>query len=85
MEAPGGVTENQTDFILSSDQKIVGNCDVITKVDIGSDHRMVRAKVEIDKKLMRLKTTQKQKPHRLDLRVLEKLASPFKIELKKYI
>ena len=81
-EAPGGVTKNQIDFILSSDRKIVQNCEVITKVDIGSDHRMVRARVEIDKKLMRLKRIQKQKPCRLDLRVLEKLVTPFRIELK---
>ena len=81
-EAPGGVTKNQVDFILSSGQKIVQNCEVITKVDIGSDHRMVRARVEIDKKLMRLKRIRKQKPYRLDLRVLEKLATPFRIELK---
>ena len=47
-EAPGGVTKNQIDFILSSDWKIVQNCKVIAKVDIGSDHRMVRARVEID-------------------------------------
>ena len=60
-EAPGGVTKNQIDFILSSDWKIVQNCEVITKVDIGSDHRMVRARVEIDKKLMRLKRIQKTK------------------------
>ena len=31
---------------------------------------------------MRLKRIQKQKPYRLDLRVLEKLATPFRIELK---
>ena len=53
-EAPGGVTKNQIDFILSADRKVVRNCEVITKVDIGSDHRMVRARVEIYK-LMRLK------------------------------
>ena len=81
-EAPGGVTKNQIDFILSSDRKIVQNCEVITKVDIGSDHRMVRARVEIDKKLMRRKRIQKQKPYRLDLRVLEKLVTPFRIEVK---
>ena len=56
------MTKHQTDFILSSDQKIVGNCEVITKVNTGSDHRMVIATVEINKKLMRLKKTQKQKP-----------------------
>ena len=81
-EAPGGVTKNQTDFILSSDWKIMGNCEAITQVDICSDHRMVRARVEINK-LMTLKEIQKQKPLRLDLGVLEKLATPFRIELKK--
>ena len=55
-------TKNQTDFILSSNQKIVGNCEVINKVDIGSDHRMVRARVAINKKLMRL-TKSKNKHH----------------------
>ena len=59
------------------------NCEVITKVDIGSNHRMVRARVEIDIKLTRLKRIQKQKPYRLDLRVLEKIATLFRIELKK--
>ena len=29
--ASGKVTKNQTDFILSSDRKIVGNCEVIKK------------------------------------------------------
>ena len=43
---------------------------------------MVRARVEIDKKLMRLKKIQNQTPYRLDLRVLEKLVTPFRIELK---
>ena len=45
-------------------QKIVRNFEVISKVDIGSDHRMVRVRVEIDKKLMRLKRIQKQNPYR---------------------
>ena len=48
-EAPGGMTKNQIDFILSSDRRIVGNCEIITEVDIGSDHRMVRARIEINK------------------------------------
>ena len=53
------------------------NCEVITKVDIGSDHRMVKARVEIDKKNQTNKQTNetkknsKKKPYRLDLRVLE--------------
>ena len=54
-EAPGGVTKNQIDFILSSD------CEVITKVDIGSDHQMVRARLEIDKKINEIKKNSKTK------------------------
>ena len=59
-QAPRGVPKNQTDFILSSDRKIARNSEVITKVDIGSDHRMVRSRVEINTKLMRLKKIQTQ-------------------------
>ena len=59
-EAPGGVTKNQIDFILSSDRKIVQNCEVITKVDIGSHHEMVRARVEIDKKVNETKQNKKK-------------------------
>ena len=40
----------------------MGNCEVITKADVGSVHRMVRARVEINKKLERPKKIQKQKP-----------------------
>ena len=81
-EAPEGMTKNQNDFIPFSDRKIVGNCEVITKVDIFNDYRMVRARVEINKKLKRLKKIQKQKPLKLDLRLLETFATPFKIEYK---
>ena len=49
-EISEGMTRNQPDFMLSSDQKSVGNCEVITKVDIDSDHRMVRARVELNEK-----------------------------------
>ena len=82
MGSPRVWDQNQIDFILSSELKIVGNCEVITKVDIGCDHRMVRAIVEINKKFTRLKKIQKQKPPKLDLRMLEKLATPFRIELE---
>ena len=43
-EAPEGVTKIQIDFIPSSDRKIEQNCEVITKVDIGSDHQNGQSK-----------------------------------------
>ena len=74
------MTKNQTNFIMSSDRKIVGNGEVITKVDIGSDRRMARARVEINKKLMRQKKNQKQKPLKLNHRESVKSATQFGIE-----
>ena len=37
------------------------NCEVITKADIGSDHRLVRTTLRINKRLARLKTIKKAK------------------------
>ena len=73
------MTKTQSDFILSSDRKIVGNCEVITKVDIGSDDRLVRARVEMKKKLMRLQKIQQQNPLQSDFSF--KSISHFRIEL----
>ena len=48
-ESPDGETRNQTDFALSNQRGIVANCEVITKADIGSDHRLVRNTLRISK------------------------------------
>ena len=48
------MTKNQNDFLMSLDGKIVKNCEVIDKGNIGSDRRMIRARVDINKKLPRL-------------------------------
>ncbi|XP_033103855.1 craniofacial development protein 2-like [Anneissia japonica] len=37
-ESPNGLTKNQIDFIMTSQRGIVKNCEVITTVDIVSDH-----------------------------------------------
>ena len=54
-ESPKGEHKNQIDFILCSEKTTIEDCEVITKVDVGSDHRMVRARLKINKKLIRLK------------------------------
>ena len=43
----------------------IEDCEVITKVDVGSDHRMVRAKLKINKKLIMLKHIKQQNPMKL--------------------
>ena len=55
-ESPHGETRNQIDFTLNSQRGIVTNCEVITKADIGSDQRLVRMTLRINKRLARLKT-----------------------------
>ena len=46
---------------MSSQRGIVTNCEVITKTDIGSDYRLVRMALMINKRLARLKTIKSKK------------------------
>ncbi|KAK3777294.1 hypothetical protein RRG08_064832 [Elysia crispata] len=81
-ESPGGDYKNQIDFILTTDKTTIQNTEIITKVDIGSDHRMVRSRMTINKKLTRLKRIKKKKPLKINTRQLEKVAPSFQIKLK---
>ncbi|GFN77097.1 protein sidekick-1 [Plakobranchus ocellatus] len=58
------------------------NTEIITKVDIGSDHRMVRSRICINKRLERPKRIKRKKPPRIDVRQLEKVAPIFLLELQ---
>ena len=60
----------------------IEDCEVITKVDVGSDHRMDRAKLEINKNLIRLKHIKQQKPMKLRIDVLESKRDEFEINLR---
>ena len=51
-ESPDWETRNQTDFALSNQRGIVINCKVITKVDIRSDHRLIRMTLRINRRLV---------------------------------
>ncbi len=66
-ECPDGKIRNQIDYILSSQRGIIQDCEVFTRVDIGSDHRMVRAKVPTpqQKNLPDLDLSRKRKRERL--------------------
>ena len=68
-ESLNGEHKNQIDFILCSEKTTIKDCEVITKVDVGSDHRMVRAKLKINMKLIRLKHIKQQKPMKLRIDV----------------
>ena len=82
---PMGTKKTQIDLTLSSQRGTVTNCEVITKADIGSDHRLVRMTMRINKRLARLKTINKQKPFNIITQKLKGMKETFEINLKKYL
>ena len=81
-KSPNGSITNQIDFVLVSQRGIIQNCEVITKVDIGSDHRMVRARISINKKLARLKTIKRTKPMMINNQRLLENKEDFQLNIK---
>ena len=53
--SPNHETKNEIDFILIDRHNIVKNVDVLNQVNVGSDHRMVRCKIQINTKQERRK------------------------------
>jgi len=80
-ESPDGKTRNMIDYIMTSNRKILSNCEVISKVDIGSDHRMVRGKIKLSKDLLRLEMIKRKKQIRTNLNMLKKHEGIFQLEL----
>ena len=70
-ESPNGATKNQIDFILSNQRGVVKNCEVITNVDIASDHRMTRVNISINKKLARLRFIQNKRKTQINIMKLK--------------
>ena len=62
-----------TDFAMCNQKNILTDCGVITRADIGSDHRMVRTKIILNKKLTREKKMKRIRPLNMDLQKLRHL------------
>ena len=58
------------------------NCEVITKANIGSDHRLVRMTLKINKRLARLKTMKNQNPFNVNTQKLRGMKEILEINLK---
>ena len=54
--SPNFETFNEIDYVLVDKNNIVKNFEVLNKVNVDSDHRMIRCKVQIDSKQERKKT-----------------------------
>ena len=55
--SPDSKTRNEIDYILSSCQKIVGDVTVLNSFNTGSDHRIVRARLTLQKSRKRVTKT----------------------------
>ena len=74
-EAPNARTHKEIDHILSNRLDIITDTSVITPLNIGSDHRLVRTKIHFDdrfeRKLLEI-SSKKSKPTMLDESLLRK-------------
>jgi len=59
--SPNGTTKNEIDFIICNKKNIVHDVTVLNKFSVGSDHRLVRAKVKINMRVEREKIIRKNK------------------------
>ncbi|XP_037294379.1 uncharacterized protein LOC115454908 [Manduca sexta] len=61
-KSPDGKTKNQIDYILSNNKHVVQNVDVLNRINAGSDHRIVRARIAIDLRMERRRLVETIKP-----------------------
>ena len=77
-KSPSGV-KNEIDFILSNRRDIVKDVSVINKVNVGTDHRMVRSKIKLGLKIERKKLIRKPLPN---LENLKNKATEFSLNIQ---
>ena len=84
-ESPDGKTKNMIDLALCNRREIITDCGVITRADKGSDHRLVRLKIRVNKRLARAKAIHKLKPLNVNLSELKALSMTFQLNIKKNV
>ena len=78
--SPNGETKNEIDYILAN-KNIVQNVDVIQRVNIGSDHRMVRSTIKMNVKLERQKMM-RAKTIKVNIEALMQKENEFQLNLQ---
>ena len=67
-KGPNGITKNEIDFILTNRSDIVKDVTVLNKVNVGSDHRMVRSRLGLNLRVERNKLVRNTRPNLCKLR-----------------
>ena len=81
-ESPNGTTKNEIDYILTSRKDTVRDVSVLNKFRTGSDHRLVRAKIQLNVKLERRKLLRNPISRLLDINKLAEKQEEFQAVLK---
>ena len=79
--SPDGSIRNEIDFIMTSDPSSIKDVSVISKVNTGSDHRLVRCRLSVNTRLERAKMVQSGR-RKINIETLTSLGHEFKIALE---
>jgi len=78
---PDGTIKNEIDFIITTDKSIIQDVSVVSKVNTGSDHRLVRCRISFNTRLERFKLV-RSKRQRINVEALRINKQEFQIELR---
>uniref|UniRef100_A0A3P9KP93 Endonuclease/exonuclease/phosphatase domain-containing protein n=1 Tax=Oryzias latipes TaxID=8090 RepID=A0A3P9KP93_ORYLA len=78
--SPNGETRNEIDYILAN-KNMIQNVNVIKRVNIGSDHRMVRSKIKMNTRLERMKMM-RPKGVKVNINTLKQKENEFQLKLQ---
>ena len=67
--SPNGLVKNEIDYILTNKKSIVKNVKVIQRVNVGSDHRLVRGTIKTNTRIERCKMMRTRKS-KVNIKVL---------------
>ncbi|XP_071963941.1 craniofacial development protein 2-like [Antedon mediterranea] len=81
-ESPNASSHNLIDYIVTNRRDILMDVTTVPKVDIGSDHRLVRSKVRMDTRLERLRILKRPKKIRIKINKLSDQSIEFRLEMK---
>src|SRR5271163_2190989 len=80
-KSPDGSVKNEIDFIMTSKSNTIKDLTVLNRVKIGSDHRLIRCKVNFNTRIERAKLVKPRKLQ-IDYQQLKAQQSMFQIELR---
>ena len=83
--SPDGNTKNEIDYIMTDKPSMVTDVNVINRVNIGSDHRMVIGSITLNTRAEWRKLLNKNTRTRVDTQIIGTKKNTFQLELKKQV